>query len=139
MSGGQDPGTWDYELSEDAESSEAAEETGVTNQEVNMATVQTSIETLVDQAIDELPRREARRARRIMRWANDETKQEIYDDLLMSMSYDAGFSGLHPEVAEGFANDSIGPTTRVSIDPENLRKWIDLILEYLPRILKLFL
>jgi hemerythrin superfamily protein len=104
-----------------------------------MENVNTSIEELVGKALDELPRREARRMKRIMRWSSDEKKQEIYDDLLMSMSYDEKFSEQFPVLATGFADDTLGPKTRININPDNLRKWIDLILEYLPAILKLFL
>lgn len=94
-----------------------------------------SVNELIDEAVDGLPLIRRRMAKRWLK--RGDHREELADSMLLKLceADDVKAMGL----AEGFASGRIGADTPIGFDPENLRKILDLIVEYLPTILEIIL
>ena len=100
-------------------------------------TITKSVNDLIDDAIESLPFIRRRMVKRNLQ-RNPENREEIADRVLLRMSEDdrvapvmgAGF-------AAGIASGTITASTPVGIDVDKLKQIMELIFEYLPKILQL--
>lgn len=101
-----------------------------------MATTTRTLDSLIDEAIETLPRWQRFVAKRRLRRFG--RRQALREELAFAMSADQRFGELiaNPQV---FGTEAVSGDTPIEFDPANLRAILDLILEYLPLILQLFL
>ena len=104
-----------------------------------MATVTKSVNEIIDDTIERLPFLRRKIVQRHFA-RHPEKREELADQVLLSISTDpAAIAIFGSSIAEGIASGSITAQTPFSIDIDKLEQLIQLILKYLPEILKLFM
>ncbi len=91
--------------------------------------METTLDAQLDNAVNRLP--PVRRAiyKRLLKSA--EVRADVCDVLLLKLQSDSAAMALVPSSGQ----ESFTATTPFSIDPENLEKWLAIIVKYLPMVL----
>lgn len=94
-----------------------------------------SVNELIDEAVEELP---FIRRRMTKRWlARGDNHAELSDSVMLKLCDCEEVKAMG--LSQGFASGAIAADTPIGFDPENLRKFLDLIIEYLPKILQIIM
>jgi hypothetical protein len=96
-----------------------------------------TINEAIDKAVAKM--RPIRRAVMQRRLQNTDYREQVADELLLKLWADKGCCTLVPELGIAKGSDSFTATTTFAVDPENLEKFLQIILTYLPQILELIL
>lgn len=96
-----------------------------------------TIHEAIDQAVAKM--RPIRRAVMQRRLQNEDYRAQVADELLLRLWADKGCCTLVPELNLAKAQDAFTATSTFAIDPENLEKFLEIVLKYLPQILELLL
>lgn len=97
-----------------------------------------TVNELIDDAVEELRGGLGIKYRITKRWLKKgDNRAELADSVMLKLCDCDEVKAMG--LSEGFASGAIGADTPIGFDPENLRKFLDLIIEYLPQILAIIL
>lgn len=103
-----------------------------------MTQVQISLNEAIDQATERLPFLRRRIAKRAFR-RDPELKAEVADRIMVGAEKDERFEACCLGLCSGYASGSISASTSFGIDLDNLERFLQIIVEYLPKILEIVL
>lgn len=96
-----------------------------------------TINEAIDKAVAKM--RPIRRAVMQRRLQNADYREQVANELLLKLWDDKNCCALVPELGIAKGSDSFTATTTFAVNPENLEKFLQIILTYLPQILELIL
>lgn len=96
-----------------------------------------TIHEAIDKAVAKM--RPVRRAVMQRRLQNEDYRARVADELLLKLWDDKGCCAMVPALNLARSSDVFTATSTFAIDPENLEKFLDLVLKYLPQILEMLL